>query len=95
MFDQARERAGIPFIVTRGGGYRCKKYIENGSSVSTTSHGANGTGWAGDFEATLSPNKYRIIKAAISVGFTRVGVAKNFIHLDCDPSKPPYVIWTY
>lgn len=95
MFDQAREKAGIPFMVTRGGGFRCQKYIESGSSVANTSHGSNGVGWAGDFEARLSRDRFRIVKAALATGFTRIGVAHNFIHLDCDPSKPPSVIWTY
>ena len=45
-----------------------------------------------------TPNKQvrdRLVYEAHNVGFTRIGVGQNFIHLDVDTGKSQYVAWGY
>jgi len=35
------------------------------------------------------------VNALLKAGFTRIGIASSFVHVDCDPTKPAQVIWTY
>lgn len=88
--DDARERAGVPFIITSG--YRCLKYNTEVGGVSSSAHT---DGYAADIKCNGSRTRHRIVMAAIDAGFTRIGLHKNFVHLDCDPNKPPDVIWLY
>ena len=88
--DMARDIAGIPFIITSG--YRCPKHNKE---VGGKSDSAHLKGFAADVKATDSYTRYKIVTAALTAGFTRIGVAKNFIHLDCDPEKPQEVMWVY
>ena len=36
-----------------------------------------------------------MLEALIGAGFTRIGVAKTFIHVDCDMELPQEVMWMY
>jgi hypothetical protein len=88
--EDAREKAGIPFKITSG--YRCDAH---NASVGGKSEGAHTSGYAIDIEASVSPSRLLIVKALLDAGFTRIGVAKTFIHADDDPSKPQKVMWVY
>jgi hypothetical protein len=37
----------------------------------------------------------RIVRALLGAGFTRVGIARTFVHVDADPDLPPEVVWVY
>ena len=50
---------------------------------------------AADIKTPSIAIRNRIIKAAKEVGFTRIGIASTFVHLDNDTSKPQYVAWGY
>tara|TARA_R110002074_G_scaffold203100_2_gene370948 strand:+ start:315 stop:638 length:324 start_codon:yes stop_codon:yes gene_type:complete len=87
--DEAREFAGIPFIINSA--YRSPKHplsIKN----PTSSHIK---GLAVDIKATDSSTRFKVIEALVSVGFTRLGIADTFIHVDWDFDKSQEVIWTY
>ena len=87
--DQARAFADIPFIINSA--YRSPEHplsIEN----PTSSHIK---GLAVDIKATDSTTRFKIVEALISVGFTRIGFGKTFIHVDSDYDKTQDVIWTY
>ena len=73
-------------------GFRCKKHNKEVGGSETSSHL---TGLAGDIECKYSRLRYMIVGAAIQVGFHRIGLGKNFIHLDIDKGKSPRVIWIY
>jgi len=90
MLDDTRELAGVPFYVTSG--YRTKKHNKNVGGVEGSSHTK---GYAVDIRCKKSSDRYKIIYAALKVGFNRIGVSGSFIHLDNDPNKPVNVIWTY
>ena len=89
VLDEAREFAGIPFIINSS--YRSPDHplsIKN----PTSSHIK---GLAVDIKATDSKTRFKIVKALIQVGFTRIGIADTFIHVDLDLDKTQKVIWTY
>ena len=89
VLDEAREFAGIPFIINSA--YRSPTHplsIKN----PTSSHIK---GLAVDIKATDSTTRFKIVEALISVGFTRIGIANTFIHVDLDFDKTQDVIWTY
>lgn len=96
MLDDARGIAGIPFTITSG--YRT---ISHNAYVGGVQAGVNSKGsshlfgYATDIAAPTSRQKYLIIKSLLQAGFTRIGIAGNFIHVDNDPDKDPDVIWTY
>lgn len=46
-----------------------------------------------DLRCTSSKEAFRIIETALRAGFRRIGVAKDHIHLDVDPSKVQDCIW--
>lgn len=88
--DLARDIAGIPFTVTSG--YRCPEYNTEVGGVASSSHTR---GYAADIVCHGSRSRAQIIQAAIKAKFTRIGIARVFVHLDCDPDKPPDVFWVY
>ncbi len=88
--SKARELAAIGFKITSG--YRSPAHNAKVGGVPSSSHTI---GRAVDIYAPTSRQKYIIINALLQAGFNRIGVAKNFIHVDDDPSKDEDVIWTY
>ena len=88
--SKARELAAIGFKITSG--YRSPAHNAKVGGVPSSSHTV---GRAVDIYAPTSTQKYIIINSLLQVGFNRIGVAKNFIHVDDDPSKAEDVIWTY
>lgn len=88
--DQIRGRVGFPLIVNSG--VRTPEYNATVGGVDGSAHEA---GWAADLAVRTSQERFKVLKAAMDVGFKRIGVAKTFIHLDADPSKPPEVAWLY
>ena len=89
VLDEAREIAGIPFIINSA--YRSPEHplsIKNPSS-------SHIKGLAVDIKATDSNTRFKIVQALMTVGFTRIGIADTFIHVDLDLDKTQNVIWTY
>ncbi len=91
---RARIAAGIPFVVDPrkgGSGYRCWKHnLEVGSASDN-----HPSGHAVDIKCTDSRSRYKIVKALLDVGFTRIGIHKAFIHVDDNPNQEPEVMWPY
>lgn len=73
-------------------GYRCKKHNEKEGGSETSSHLK---GLAVDLACPASRPRFKIISAAIRLGITRIGIGKNFLHLDIDRQKDPEVMWFY
>ena len=87
--DEAREFAGIPFVINSA--YRSPTHPESIKNP-TSSHIK---GLAVDIKAKDSTTRFKVIEALVSVGFTRLGIADTFIHVDWDFDKTQQVIWTY
>ena len=86
--DALREHCGFPFVITSG--YRSPDHpLEAVKEIP----GTHAQGIAADIKITSSAQRYSIIKGALEHGFTGLGVAGDFIHLDTRGSVP--VIWTY
>ena len=90
LLDQAREKAGIAFVITSG--YRCEKHNREVGGVENSAHTK---GLAADIQCLNSQDRYRIVKALLEVGFRRIGIGRTFIHVDIDDSKIQNVIWLY
>lgn len=93
--DKARELAGIPFKITSG--FRVPADIDRlkKKGYKVAKHSPHLGGWAADIATLDSVSRFIILKALLDVGFNRIGMGSTFIHVDCDPTKAPFVIWGY
>ena len=90
--DEAREIAGIPFKITSG--YRTPAHNTAVNGVRSSSH-MNIPCNASDIFIKDSKSRWIILNALIQVGFNRIGIGSNFIHVDTDKNKYGKVVWTY
>lgn len=88
--DEARERAGIPFVLNSA--YRSPAWEKKKGRTGT---GAHTTGHAVDIRCNTDSNRMKIVLALLMVGFRRIGIGKTYIHADDDPNKTPNVMWHY
>ena len=88
MLDQARELAGIPFIITSG--FRTPGENAMAGGVKDSAHLK---GIAVDLRCSSSRERFLILKGLFSVGFPRIGIYKNHIHADIDVIKDLNVCW--
>jgi len=88
--QKARDAAGIAFEINSG--YRCEVHNKAVGGKDNSSHRR---GCAVDIRAD-NPHTREVISAALTAaGFTRRGVASNFIHVDDDPEKTHQQRWLY
>lgn len=88
--DKAREFAGIPFVLNSA--YRSVEWEKKHSRTGTSSHCE---GRAVDIRCYSETNRFIIVDALRKAGFNRIGIAKNYIHVDDSPTHTPNVIWLY
>lgn len=93
--DQARDIAGIPFQITSG----LRSLEKNQSLPGAAGTSSHLTGLAVDLRVENDHEVYLIIHACEEVGITRAGIyvdagnAPTHVHVDCDDTKVPEVIW--
>ena len=86
--DELRHVCGFPFIITSG--YRDKTHsIEEAKK----NPGTHAQGIACDIKVNNGAEAFAIIEKAPAMGFTGIGLHKNFVHLDTRESVP--VAWCY
>tara|TARA_R110002074_G_scaffold84213_2_gene186921 strand:- start:160 stop:516 length:357 start_codon:yes stop_codon:yes gene_type:complete len=90
MLDDAREFADIPFTITSS--WRSKAH---NMEVGGEPNSAHLRGSAVDISCFSSYQRMLIVEALFDAGFTRIGIAKTFIHADCDIELPQEVLWMY
>ena len=86
--DHLRDECGFPFVVTSG--YRDKTHPVEATKKAA---GVHSQGIACDIKVNTGYQRYVLLKKAFEHGFTGIGVAKDFIHLDARMGIP--VVWTY
>lgn len=87
--DKARDLYGHPIKINSG--YRTPGHNKAVGGVRQSSHLL---GVAADIHCNTSTGRMELVKALVDAGFTRIGIAKYFIHVDTDPNKPK-ALWLY
>ena len=90
--DLLRARCGFPFVITSG--YRSEDHPIEAKKEKAGTHAQ---GIAADIKVTNGYQRFRIVEKAIALGFTGIGVARGFVHVDIrsPDDTTPYVMWTY
>ena len=93
MLDNLREEYGYPIKLTST--YRSPDHpIE----AKKSKPGEHAYGAAVDIACVGGEATFKLVKAAIEVGFTRIGISRksNFVHVGIGyPGAPETTIWTY
>lgn len=86
--DELRAACGWPFVVTSG--YRSPTHsIEVKKGIP----GTHTQGIAADIKVTGGVQRMDIVQKAMDLGFSGIGVAKGFVHVDTRTTIP--VLWVY
>lgn len=93
--NKGRELLEFPFKINSG--CRCANHNKAVGGSPKSAHlpsDLDGKCRGADIAITNSRQRFKFLVWAVSV-FNRIGIGKNFIHVDDDTSKTPYVIWVY
>ena len=86
--DELREQSGFPFKVNSG--YRSPTHsIE----AAKDKPGVHSKGIAADIAVNGGNQRHVLVSNAVRLGFTGIGIAKTFIHVDTRPG--PAMMWSY
>ncbi|HDD36641.1 peptidase M15 [Thermococci archaeon] len=88
--DFVRAELGKPIKITSA--YRCPSWNEK---VGGKKNSAHLKGKAVDIHIPNREYLYKLIRVLIRQGWVRIGIAKTFVHVDIDLSKPHPRIWLY
>ena len=86
--DELKEACGFPFIVNSG-----FRSASHSVEAKKSKPGMHNSGAAVDISVADGVQRLAIVQKAIEHGFTGIGVAKTFVHVDKRTSTP--VMWTY
>lgn len=87
-----KQQIGSDFLKKITSGVRCPECNKKVGGVESSAHLL---GKAVDVAVSDSRERMEIVRVAMQVGFTRIGIGKNFVHLDVDNTKTDYVLWLY
>ena len=89
--DKLREKYGLPIKINSG--YRCLQH-PNTKDSPTSSHYVGGC--AADISVKSSRERFMLLDLIIRHDlFDRIGIGKDFLHLDIDKDKDKMVAWLY
>ena len=95
--DELREQVGISLSINSG--TRCPEHNKKVGGASKSEHVAetthSGKTTAVDISCTDSNTRFKILKAAMNIGFPRIGLHKSFIHLGTSKAHPQEVVFFY
>ena len=91
MIKQIREKTKLRHVVVA----KIKTYFPLFLKFLFTLLREKQTGHAVDISAKTGAQKRAILKAALALDAPRIGVAKDFIHIDTAPYLVQNVVWTY
>ena len=86
--DKLREECGFPFAITSG-------YRDPSHSVEAKKEkaGQHTLGIAADIAVSGGSQRFIIVSKALELGYSGIGVARTFVHVDIRTSQP--VLWCY
>lgn len=87
--DELRGWCGFPFVITSGYRHPTMHPIEKKKAVP----GTHAQGIAADISITNAADRLKLVQAALELGFTGIGIASDFVHVDTRGTTP--VMWTY
>jgi uncharacterized protein YcbK (DUF882 family) len=87
--DELRAYCGFPFVITSGYRHPTLHPIERKKDVP----GTHAQGIAADIKITNAADRFSLVNNAVKLGFTGIGVASDFVHVDTRGTTP--VIWIY
>lgn len=88
--DKLRDACKMPLIISSG--YRTAKHNADVGGVPDSAHT---TGHAADIVCVNSSARYTIVETALHLGFRRVGIKDDAVHIDDDITKAQDVLWLY
>ena len=88
--DEARAYANIPFKINSA--FRTP---EHNAKIGGKPNSSHLRGVAVDISVKDSRTRFIVLNALIHVGFTRIGIAGTFIHVDDTEDKAQNVVWVY
>ena len=86
--DDLREECGFPFRITSG--YRDPTHSVEAKKEKAGQHTL---GIAADIAVEGGAQRFMIVSKALELGFSGIGVAKSFVHVDIRTSDP--MLWCY
>lgn len=86
--DELRHYCGFPFVITSG--YRS---INHSAEKHKVKGGTHTQGIAADIKIENGVQRIGIVSKALELGFSGIGIAGGFVHVDIRDSTP--VMWTY
>lgn len=92
LMDKFREGIGRPVYFHSV--CRCIIHNRNEGSEDTSSHTISPV-TAVDIEAKTKRDRFKTLEFLIKEGFTRIGIARTFIHADLDENKTQEISWLY
>jgi uncharacterized protein YcbK (DUF882 family) len=90
QLETARRILGRPMHITSG--IRCATHNATIGGADASSHL---TGLAADLACPSAYDRYDLLMAILTAGFTRVGIGKDFVHADIDRTKAHDLCWLY
>jgi len=91
--EKVRELIGMPIKITSG--TRCTRYNARvGGRINSSHISRNNVSHAADIYCPDSSFRFAFLAAALPI-FDRIGMGKDFIHVDIDPDLPARLIWLY
>lgn len=88
--DALREHVGAPLVLNSA--YRS---VEHEKAHNRSGLSAHTRGRAFDIRCFDPLLRWKIVVGALAVGFNRIGIGKNYIHVDDDPAMSSPRIWVY
>ena len=88
QLDALRHECGFPFIIVSG--YRSPRHSKE---LVKDEPGMHSKGLAADIQISGGEQRYELVATALEHGFTGIGVAKTFIHVDLRDHN--IVMWVY
>jgi len=88
LLDDLRHECGFPFVVNSG--YRSPLHSKE---VIKENPGMHTEGKAADIKTSGGKQRYLVVESAMALGFTGIGVAKTYVHVDLRGNQ--LALWGY